>query len=529
MRDLHLPGRSPVYAANGMCATSHPLAAQAAIACLRAGGNAMDAALVASAVLCVVEPYNTGVGGDCFALVSPAGGGDVVGLNGSGRTPMAASKEWYLERGITGIGLSDVHSVTIPGAVDAWVQLQEDYGSWSLAEILAPAIGYAEEGFPVSPRVSVDWGLLEGHLAHDSDAVRTFMPGGKAPRLGQMMRLPALAHTLRLIGMKGRAGFYEGEVAQDLVDKLQAKGGLHTLDDFAATACDYVTPIRTTYRGKEVLEIPPNGQGITALLMLNILQEFDLSALDPAGAERFHLEMEAARMAYDMRDRYVADPGKVDVPVGDFLSRSTAQELAGRIDPEKALENLTTSRDPLHRDTVYLSVVDRDRMSVSFINSLYFGFGSGIVGAKSGVALQNRGAGFVVEEGHPNCIDAGKRPLHTIIPAMMLDKGKPVLSFGVMGGAYQAVGHGHVVSNMVDYGMDIQEALDYPRAFHVGTQIEVERGVSPQTVEGLRARGHIVAEAVLPHGGGQGIVIDEAEGVLIGGSDPRKDGAAIGY
>ena len=529
MRDMHFPGRSTFHSVNGMCATSQPLAAEAAIQILRQGGNAVDAAVCASAVLCVVEPYNTGIGGDCFVLLSKLGSDDVIGLNGSGRAPKKADAALLREKGVQEIGLTSPHAVTVPGAVDAWARLLDDHGTMELAEVLAPAIRFAEEGFAVTPRISLEWSFLRDHLKKDADAPRHFLVDGQGPGVGQVVRLPGLAATLRLIANKGRAGFYEGAVAQDLVSKLNGLGGLHTLEDFAETKADYVTPTRTVYRGKEILEIPPNGQGITAQIALNILGHFDLASLDPHGPERFHLEMEACRLAYDLRDRHVGDPAFSEVPVGDLLNAATASRLAARINPERALDDVVANRDPLNRDTIYLSVVDKDRNAVSFINSLYQGFGSGITGPASAVVLQNRGAGFVLTEGHPNCLEGGKRPLHTIIPGMVVEQGRAVMPFGVMGGAYQPVGHVHLMSNWIDFGMDVQEALDSPRAFPGAAGIEVEKGISAAAREGLLARGHQVHNAFLPFGGGQAIVIDWQNGALIGGSDPRKDGAAIGY
>lgn len=529
MRDLHMPGRSTVHSVNGMCATSQPLAAEAAISILRAGGNAVDAAIAASAVLCVVEPYNTGIGGDCFVLLSKKGSGDIIGLNGSGRSPKAISLDKLQSAGVSALTLNSVHSVTVPGAIDAWARLLADHGTMELGRVFEPAIRLAEDGFAVAPRIALEWKFLLGHIAHDADAPAQYTVGGKAPAAGDRFHLPVLARTLRLIGEKGRDAFYEGAIAEDMVSKLKALGGFHTLEDFAATKSDYVVPIKTSYRGRDIYEIPPNGQGITALLMLNILSRFGPDGLDPNGAIRLHYEMEAARLAYDMRDRYVADPAFGAVPVERLLSEELAEELAARIDPDRRISDLSTLRDPLNRETVYLTVVDKDRNAVSFINSLFFGFGSGILAPQSGVMFQNRGSGFVMEEGHLNCVEGGKRPLHTIIPAMMVDKDRAIMPFGVMGGAYQAVGHAHVVSNMLDYGMDVQAALDSPRAFPGADALDVERGISAEARDGLVARGHAVKEAFLPHGGGQAILIDHERGTLIGGSDPRKDGAAIGY
>jgi len=301
--------------------------------------------------------------------------------------------------------------------------LLEDYGTMCFGELLAPAIRFAEEGFAVSPRISLEWRFLADHLKTDADGPGHFLVGGEGPGTGQVMRLPGLAATLRLLAEKGRAGFYEGAVAEDLVGKLRSLGGVHTLDDFAATRADYVEPIRTVYRGKEILEIPPNGQGITAQIALNVLGHFELGTLDPHGPERFHLEMEACRLAYDLRDRYVGDPAFCDVLSDELLSAKTAETLAARIRLDRVVEGLSVNHDPLDRDTICLSVVDKDRNAVSFINSLYKGFGSGITGPGSGVVLQNRGAGFVLTQGHPNCLEGGKRPLHTIIPGMMVEDG----------------------------------------------------------------------------------------------------------
>ena len=529
MRDFFRPGRSTVHALNGMCATSHPLAAETAIAVLREGGNAVDAAIAASAVLCVVEPMSTGIGGDCFVLLSKGGSGEVIGLNGSGRAPAAASVEALKARGVDEIGLSSVHSVTVPGAIDAWETLARDHGRFELARLLDPAIRFAEDGFPVSPRIGRDWRLLKRRLVKDEDAARHFLFDDEGPRTGQVVRLPALAETLKQVARDGRSGFYEGRVAEDMVAKLRALGGFHTVEDFAATAASYVTPIRTTYKGHDLLEIPPNGQGITALIMLNVLREFGIDGLDPDGPERMHLEAEASRLAYELRDRYVADPAFADVPVEALLSDEEAKRLAARIDPGRVMADIAEMTGPVYRDTVYLSVVDRDRNAVSFINSLYFGFGSAICSPETGVMFQNRGASFAVDAAHTNRIEGGKRPMHTIIPAMLVEDGRATMPFGVMGGAYQPVGQVHFLTNLLDYGMDVQEALDHPRAFHEKGVLGVEPTVPPSVREALAAKGHEVADAMMPWGGGQAVQIDWKQGGLIGGSDPRKDGAAIGY
>ena len=528
MRDFQLPGRSPVYAETAMAATSQPAATLAAIDILRAGGNAMDAAVGACAVLGVVEPMSTGIGGDCFVLYAPAGGGEVIAYNGSGRAPAAADAAWFRERGMDAIPTYSAHAVTVPGAIDAWTRLLADHGRLGLDRVLAPAIGYAEKGYAVHPRCALAWAAAAERLAANEAARRIFLSHGRAPRPGDVHRQPALAETLRTIAREGRDGFYRGRVADDMVATLRAAGGLHSLDDFAAAKGAYVTPIHTDYRGLEVYECPPNGQGITALIMLNILSGFDLAGLDPLGAERLHLEIEAGRFAFHDRDAMLADPAMAEVPVAEMLSAERAAAHRAKIRPDRAAD-LPPPDFPTHYDTVYLCVVDGERNAVSFINSLFHGFGSGLVAEKTGVVLQNRGAGFVLAEGHPNEIAPGKRPLHTIIPGMALEGGRVTMPFGVMGGHYQPFGHVHLVTNLVDWGMDLQEALDAPRVFRYGDACEVEHGIGAAARRGLAERGHAVVDAALPLGGGQVIRIDWARGVLEGGSEPRKDGCALGF
>ncbi len=511
-----------------MVATSQALASEAAIAILRRGGHAIDAAVAAAAVLAVVEPQATGIGGDCFVLYVPGGSGDVIAYNGSGRAPMAAGCDWYRQQGFTAMPERGVHSVTVPGAIDAWCRLVEDHGRLTMAELLAPAIRYAAEGYVVGDRIATDWKACVPLLAADPAAARIFLPEGRAPSAGTRHRQPELAETLRAIAKKGRAGFYEGPVAADILACLKSGGGLHAAEDFAAAAGEYVEPIRTTYRGVEVAQIPPGNQGLTALILLNILGNFDLAGLDPVGAERLHLETEAARLAFRDRNRFIGDPRHVAVPVEALLSPDYARKLAALIDPAQAMVDLPP---PLlnRSDTTYLCVVDRDRNAVSFINSIYRPFGSGVVAPESGIVLQNRGASFNLDSEHANGIAGGKRPMHTIMPGMALKGGRALMPFGVMGGDYQPVGQAHVLSNLLDFACDPQEAIDLPRVFHNGQAIEVERGVPPRAIAGLIARGHAVHAVDPPHGGGQMILIDHDAGTLTGASDPRKDGCALGY
>jgi gamma-glutamyltranspeptidase/glutathione hydrolase len=511
-----------------MVATSHPLASAAALQLLRNGGNAVDAAVCAAATLAVVEPQSTGIGGDCFALYSPKGEGKPLAFNGSGRAPAAATLDWYLEHGFTTIPTYGPHAVTIPGAIDAWCQLLADHGSKDLAEVLAPAIHYAEHGYVVSDRVSVDWHETTAQLSVDPNAKRILLPGGHAPKAGDVHRQPELAETLKIIAKEGRRGFYEDRVAADMVDHLRSLGGLHQLADFAATKGDYVTPITSNYRGVDLFQLPPNNQGLTALLMLNILSGFDLAALDPLGAERLHLEIEAGRLAYRDRDAFIADPQHSKVPVEALLAKDYAARLTQRIDRQHAATDLPP---PLMQssDTVYLSVVDRDRNAISFINSTYYSFGSGLVGPKSGVVLQNRGSSFKLDAKHPNCIAPHKRPMHTIMPGMALKDGRVLMPYGVMGGDYQPFGHVHFLTNVLDFGLDPQAALDQARVFYGQGRVQAERSLPVASIAGLQARGHDVEVSPEPLGGGQAIRIDWQKGTLTGGSDPRKDGCAMGY
>lgn len=526
-RDFHLPGRSPVYAREGMAATSHPLASIAAIDVLKAGGTAADAAIAAVATLSVVEPAMTGIGGDCFCLVAKPDA-PVWGYNGSGRAASAATVERMRAAGLPRrIPITSPHAVTVPGAVEAWEAVLAAHGRFGLDSVLRHAIRHAEDGFPVAPRVAADWAATVDKLAPHAGSRKHFLVEGRSPGVGHVMRLPALAATLRAIAAGGARAFYEGAIAADIAATVQAAGGLLSADDLAHHKGDVVEPISTTYRGLDVVELPPNGQGLTALVLLNILEQFDLRGLDPMGAERFHLALEAARLAFSVRDTHIADPAHMREPVAGLLDKAFARKLARLIDPSRRVP-LPKAPVP-SSDTIYLTVVDRDRMAVSLINSLYSAFGTGICTGKTGVMLHNRGSGFVVEPDHLNAIAPGKRPMHTIIPALAMRDGRCTLSFGVMGGDFQPMGHAHLVTNMVDYGMDIQQAIDAPRAFYLDEVTEVESGVPEATVDGLRSRGHSVARRPLPHGGGQGIVIDWEKGILIGGSDPRKDGCAIGY
>ncbi len=524
-RDFQLPGRSPVIACDGMAATSHPLATLAAVDTLRAGGSAADAAVAAVAVLCVVEPAMTGIGGDCYCLVSRPGK-PVWGYNGSGRAGAKASYEALRAEGMTEIGNS-IHAVTVPGALDAWEAILKTHGRFGLDRALQPAIKYADGGFPVAARVAWDWARHVGKLKADVGAAKHYLFNGTAPKEGDVIRFPALAATLKTIAAKGARAFYEGEIADDMAKTVSARGSFLTSEDFARHHGDVVEPISTNYRGLDLLEIPPNGQGLTALVMLNILENFDIKALDPVGPERFHLVLEAARLGFAVRDTHIADALHMRTPVADLLDKGFARKLASLIDMNKRAK--LPSHPAPGSNTVYLTIVDKDRMAVSFINSLYSHFGVGICTEKTGITLTNRGSCFTLEPDHPNTFGPDKRPMHTIIPALAMRNGRCDMSFGVMGAHYQPMGHVQIIMNMIDFGMDVQQAIDAPRFFFEGEKTDVERGTPAATIEGLKARGHDVVTATSPWGGAQTIKIDWDRGVLIAGSEPRKDGCALGY
>lgn len=528
MRNFEYPGRSPVMATHGMAATSHPLATNTALNVLQNGGNAVDAAIAASAVLCIVEPQMTGIGGDCFVVLHEPDG-SLHGLNGSGRAASAAHLDWYLDRGITDLNTVPAHTVTVPGALKAWDVLARRFGTKGFDALFVDAIAYGKNGFPVAPRVAYDWGTLVGHLSQDAGARKHLLIDGNAPFAGDIHAFPALAATFENIAKNGIDAFYKGPIAAEIAATVQAKGGFISEADIGGVSADWVDLISTDYRGHEVHEIPPNGHGITALVMLKLLEELNASGGAQNSIDRAHLEVEAARLAYSVRDAYVGDPATMGARISQIMSASHIKSLATSFDPQKRNPKICLPELP-NSDTVYLTVVDRDLRAVSFINSVYSGFGSGIVTPKSGIALQNRGACFSLEKGHDNAIGASKRPLHTIIPAMVTQNGKLEYSFGVMGGAYQPMGHAHVLTNMIDYGMDPQEALDHGRIFwDADGALLVESSLDPSIGKGLAARNHTIAPKSSPIGGGQIIAIDHAKGVMIGGSDPRKDGMAAGF
>ncbi len=531
--------RSMVLAQRGMVATEHPLAAQAGLQILMQGGNAADAAVATAAVLNVVTSASTGIGGDCFALYYDAKTKQVTALNGSGRAPQALSIDALERLGITGaIPDRSVHAVTVPGAAMGWQDTLQKHGRMTLKEVLKDAIHYAKNGFPVSPVYGLAWQSPRVEkLLKNSPNTGNYLPNGKSPHVGQMVQLHHMARTFEAVAEGGAQAFYEGETGQAIVRTLQSLGGLMTLDDLKAHTSTWGEAIRYRYRGVDVLEHAPNGQGLAALIAMNIAQGWDLTQYVPDDPEKIHLMVEAMRCAFAEVRYHVADPEHYQAPIEWLLSEDYAQERRAQISKSVAMQPPSYGMPPNTSDTVYLSVVDGEGNACSFINSLYMGFGSGIVAEGTGVFLQNRGANFVLDREHPNALVGGKRPYHTIIPAMSLrDDGTLLSVFGVMGGFMQPQGHLQVINAMIDDALNPQEALDRPRwCLEEGTGesvLAVEEGFSVETMAKLAEMGHRVrpvtgAERGL-FGSGQIIVRDE-NGVLYGGSDPRKDGQVVGY
>ncbi|MFT5218698.1 MAG: gamma-glutamyltranspeptidase/glutathione hydrolase [Planctomycetota bacterium] len=529
MRNHQLPGRSPVMSTDVMAATSQPVATEVALQVLRDGGNAMDAAIAASATLGVVEGYSTGIGGDCFILYHENASGKLHALNGSGRSPGAATIETLNSRGFETMPEQGILSVSVPGAIDAWQCASEKFGKLSFSDLLQPAIRYATEGYAVTPIIAHNWKETEALLAQTPEAAAAYLVNGSAPAAGTIHRQPDLANSLRLIAEQGRDAFYRGSLTDEMIRYSDSLNGLLSHDDFANHSSEWVEPISSDYRGYRVFEIPPNGQGITTLMALNIMAQTDIAQYQHLGADHIHLLSEAFTLAMTERDRFVGDSHFAKIPTAHLLSSEFAKTQFGRIDMNKALTQPVASAMPKHKDTVYLTVVDKDRNACSFINSVFYSWGSGLVAGSTGINLQNRGSGFSMVPGHFNQLEPNKRPMHTIIPAMVYKDDKPVLSFGVMGGQYQAMGQAYVLSNWIDYGMDVQQSLDAARFFLYDGELSLEQGVSDAASQSLTARGHSVVTADSPHGGGQAIEIDWKENVLIGGTDPRKDGTAAGF
>ena len=527
--------RSTVHATHGMVATSQPLAAMAGLRILMAGGNAVDAAVATAATLNVVEPMSTGVGGDLFALIWKAKRKDVVALNGSGRAPKAASIDELLSQGRSRMPAIGPYSVSVPGTVHGWEVLLDSEGTISLADALEPAIEYAENGFPVSDIIAYQWQQQEEKLSRLPSG-QELLTDGRAPREGEMMRLPTLAKTLRSVAEGGSESFYTGPIAQTMANFVQEQGGWLSEEDLATHHSDWDEPIKTDYRGVTCWECPPNGQGIIALEALNIAEGFDIAGMGPQSADRYHHLIEATRLGFADAFEYLADPRCVDVPIEMWTSKKYADARRKLIDPTAAMQTAPYGKMVPGSDTVYISVIDEEGNACSLINSVFTNFGSGLVAPGTGIVLHNRASLFELDEKHPNSLLGGKRPFHTIIPAMATRDGELWLSYGVMGGFMQPQGHLQVISNMVDFGMDSQGALDALRFQIAGDSVWLEGDVSSEVVAELHRRGHRVNVMHGPGrggaggmGGGQAISRDPESGVLSGGSEPRKDGAAVGW
>lgn len=524
--------RSNVVARNGLVATSQPLAAQAGLDVLKAGGNAVDAAIATVATLCVVEPCSTGIGGDAFALIWQADEQKLYGLNASGPAPQSLTSEYVRRQGHEQFPAVGGLAVTVPGSLRGWQLALERFGSLGLDTLLERPIAYASAGFPVSQRIARAWDNATEKMSRLPDSERVWLPNGRSPRAAELFQNPEFARTLQTISENGYDVLYQGDIGRQIAEAVQADGGVLTQDDLAAYQAEWVEPISLEYRdGFTFHEIPPNGQGLTALLALNIAKRFDLPALGYGTADYYHALIEAMKLAFADAHAHIADPRQADVPVRALLGDSYIQSRFGLIRPDRALQP-KPGTPQTHGDTVYLTVADGHGNMVSWIQSLYMGFGSGITAGNTGVQLQNRGANFSLESGHPNEAAPGKRPYHTIIPGFITKDGQAWSSFGVMGGFMQPQGHLQVGVNLIDFGMDPQTALDAPRFNWLKEkQVALETAVSDDIRQILQQRGHELWEKGKPlhYGGGQVIVRDPDSGVLVGGSEPRNDGTAVGW
>ncbi len=545
-RPTPLPGqalRSESVANNGMVATSHPLAAQVGLDVLKGGGNAVDAAIATSAAMGLMEPTSCGIGGDLFAIVYDAKTKKLYGLNANGPAPKKASVQFFKDKKLDSIPERGILSCSVPGCVEGWDQLRAKFGTKSFKELLAPSIKYAEDGVVVPEVIAGYWKASEKLLSNDAGLTEAFLRNGKAPKAGEVFKNPLLAASYKRIADHGRDGFYKGETADAIVKLSDAKGGLFTHADLADFKAEWIDPVGTKYRGYDVWELPPPGQGIAALQMLNLLEPHDLAKLGPTSPDYWHLLVEAKKLAFADRAKYYTDPKFAAVPTKTLISKEYAAERAKLLDPKKAGVGIPAGDAKLGKaDTIFLCVVDKDRNCVSLIQSNYMGFGSGLAAPGTGFGLQNRGCLFSLDEGHANKLEGGKRPFHTIIPAMVTKDGAPHFTFGVMGGDMQPQGHVQVLVNMLDFGMNVQAAGDAARVEHVGSAtptgkpeaekggtIQAEAGISDAVVKELEARGHVVKRVKVNGGGFQGIRIDPKTGVLHGGTESRKDGAAVGY
>ncbi len=528
MRNTHFPGRSNVLSMNGMAATSQPLSSLEAISILKKGGNAVDAAIAASAVQSVIEPGSTGVGGDCFALIS-LNGKKPVSINGSGIAPKKSTLQYFKEKNITEIGLLSPHSVTIPGAVHAWHSMHQKFGNLDFKELFISAEDYARNGYPIHEVTAVSWNNNIEKIIKNESTKKIFSKNNKSYQYREIHKNIDLANTLKSIANNGIKDFYDGYIAEDIVNSLNTLGGCHTIEDFQHQKTIITDSIFSSFHNNKIHQCPPNGPGITVLIMMSILERFDFSKMNPMSADRFHLQAEATKIAYEIKENLIGDPNFNDLDIDTLLEKNFISELVNKISMDKSytLKNFSITAHP---ETIYLTVVDRDLNTVSIINSICFPFGSGISSKKTGILLQNRGVNFRLERNHPNSIDGHKRPLHTIIPGLVTNNNnEAILSYGVMGGQYQPVGQSHILQNIFDFNMSVQEAIDFPRAFYLNGKYEFEKSIHKDILNQLNDRGHHTSYKNSTHGGGQAIFIDRNKGVMIAGSDPRKDGCAIGY
>jgi len=532
--------RSEVIAQQGMAATSQPLATQVALDILKKGGHAVDAAIAANATLGLMEPTGNGMGGDLFAIVWDAEEEKLFGLNASGRSPYDLTLEYFIENGFEKIPALGALPVSVPGCVDGWQELHDKWGQLDLAEVLQPAIGYAENGFPLSEVIAYYWGRNAEVLKDFPHFAETFMPNGRAPQKGEVFQNPHLAFTLRKVAQGGRDSFYFGTVAKRIAEAVQSQGGFLSERDLADHYSDWVDPISTNYRGYDVWELPPNGQGTAVLQMLNILEGFDIGSMGFGSADYIHHLAEAKKLAFEDRAQFYADPDFYNIPIQELISKEYATERRALIDSDRAARSYPAG-ELEQGNTIYLTTADSEGNMVSLIQSNYRGMGSGIVPEGLGFVLQDRGELFSLEEGHANMYEPHKRPFHTIIPAFITKDGEPLISFGLMGGAMQPQGHTQIVCNLIDFEMNLQEAGDAPRIRHSGSsqptgetmknggRLYLESGFSPQVLRELRSKGHDIRFTKGGYGGYQAIHWDKDQGVYTGASESRKDGQAAGY
>jgi gamma-glutamyltranspeptidase/glutathione hydrolase len=518
---------------NGMVAASQPLATLAGYKILQKGGNAVDAAVAMVSTLSVVEPHSVGLGGDAFALIYLAKEKKLIGMNGSGRAPYRSNLKWFREKGLKEIPERGILPVTVPGALHGWASAAERYGTLSLGELFDDAIYYAENGFPVTEVIAGEWKEAEKTLLSYESSSKTYLTDGKAPRPGQIFINQYLARTYKKIIKDGIKAFYEGEISDAIVNYSDRNSGLLSHQDFKDHSTTWVEPISTDYRGYTICELPPNGQGLVALEMLNILNGYDIGSLEHNGAEYLHLLIEAKKLAFSDRDRFITDPDFEKIPTDKLLSKDYAKDLRKKIQEKKAKPPPLPSLSAGNGDTVYVTAVDKEKNAVSFISSIYLAFGSGMVVDGTGIVLQNRGKSYSLDPKHFNRLEPHKRPMHTIIPGMVFKEGEFLMSFGVMGGDMQPQGHVQFLVNLIDFKKNLQEAVDAPRVRHLqGLEVYLEDGIHEEVAESLQGKGHQVIQGnptINQVGGGQAIYLDHTQGVLLGASDRRKDGFALGY